>query len=98
VFASLAGAAYVAPYLGRLTDLGADGLSVIARMQALLDRYGSHTRLLVASVRSREDVLALLELGVGALTLPPELFGSLLDNPATIKDEASFLADARLMR
>ncbi|MBN8746012.1 Transaldolase [Xylophilus ampelinus] len=94
-FAAMLGAAYAAPYLGRLDDSGVDGLALIARMQALVVQTGAPTRLLVASVRSREAYLALLALGVGAITIPPRLFPALLDHPATVEAERAFLADAR---
>ena len=93
-FAAMLGAAYAAPYLGRLQDAGADGLAVIADMQALVAQAGSTTRLLVASVRSREAYLALLRLGVGAITIPPRLFSELMDHEATLAAERGFLADA----
>jgi len=92
-FAAQLGAAYAAPYLGRLEDGGADGLALIAQMQSLV--AGSGTRLLVASVRSREAYLALLRLGVGAITIPPSLFAELVDHEATHEAERGFLADAR---
>ena len=93
-FAAQLGAAYAAPYLGRLLDAGVDGMALIARMQALVARSGAPTRLLVASVRSREAFLALLELGVGSITIPPKLFAELLDHEATLAAERGFLADA----
>ena len=93
-FAAQLGAAYAAPYLGRLDDTGIDGLALIARMQALVANSGAATRLLVASVRSRAAYLALLELGVGAITIPPRLFAELIDHAATLDAERGFLADA----
>ena len=91
-FAMQLGAAYAAPYLGRLDDAGIDGLALIAQMQSLMEP--SATRLLVASVRSREAYLALLRIGVGAVTIPPRLFAELVDHDATIAAERGFLADA----
>ena len=97
-FASQLGAAYAAPYLGRLEDSGIDGLALIAQMQRLVaQRPSSGTRLLVASIRSREAYLSLLELGVGAITIPPRLFAELLDHPATLDAERGFLADAHAL-
>lgn len=96
-FAATLGAAYAAPYLGRLEDAGIDGLAVIARMQALVAQTGAATRLLVASVRSRDAYLALLALGVGAITIPPRLLPALLDHPATLEAERGFLADAQAL-
>ena len=94
LFAAQLGAAYAAPYLGRLQDAGIDGLALIAQMQALLTQRGATTRLLVASIRSRDAFLALLSVGVGAITIPPRLFAELLDHDATIQAERVFLADS----
>lgn len=93
-FAAQLGAAYAAPYLGRLEDAGVDGLALIAQMQRLVAASGGATRLLPASVRSREAYLALLQLGVGAITIPPRLFAELLDHAATLEAERGFLAEA----
>jgi transaldolase len=94
-FAAQLGASYAAPYLGRLLDAGIDGMALVAQMQALVARSGAATRLLVASVRSRQAFLSLLELGVGAITIPPRLLAELLDHEATLQAEREFLADAR---
>ncbi len=91
-FAAQLGAAYAAPYLGRLEDAGVDGLALIAQMQSVLQDSG--TRLLVASVRTRDAYLALLRIGVGAITIPPRLFAELVDHESTIAAERAFLADA----
>ncbi|HZP92868.1 MAG TPA: transaldolase family protein [Burkholderiales bacterium] len=98
MFAANAGAAYAAPYFGRLQDQGVDGAASIARMQALIDRYGSGTRLLVASVRSRDAFLSLLDLGVGAITVPPTLLPELLEHQATLEAQRDFLSDAESVR
>jgi transaldolase len=93
-FAAQLGAAYAAPYLGRLNDSGVDGLALIGQMQALVAASGSPMRLLVASIRSRQAYLDLLALGVGSLTIPPALFAELMDHEATLAAERGFLADA----
>lgn len=93
-FATQLGAAYAAPYLGKMQDVGIDGLGLIAQMQRLVERSGSEMRLLVASVRSREAYLDLLALNVGAMTLPTRLFAEIIDHPATCEAERLFLADA----
>jgi transaldolase len=94
LWAARIGAHYLAPYLGRLKDMGEDGLAVIADMQAIVTGAGGTTKLLVASVRTREDLIALAKLGVGAATLPPDLFDALLHHPRTAEAERAFLADA----
>jgi transaldolase len=93
-FAAQLGAAYAAPYLGRLNDSGVDGLALIGRMQALVAASGAPMRLLVASIRSRQAYLDLLALGVGSITIPPALFAELMDHEATLAAERGFLADA----
>jgi transaldolase len=101
LWALLAGAAYAAPYLGRISDAGRDGIAAIAAMQRVLAGYGdqrSPCRLLVASVRSRADFLALLDLGVGAITVRPSLLAELVSHPATAGAEAEFLAAAESLR
>jgi len=93
-FAAQLGAAYAAPYLGRLQDAGVDGLALIGQMQRLVAASGAATRLLVASVRSRDAYLSLLDQGVGSITIPPRLFPELMDHEATRAAERGFLADA----
>jgi transaldolase len=95
LWASQLGVAYLAPYLGRLEDAGHDGLGLIAKMQDLIARNPHNkTRLLVASIRSRRAFLALLELGVGSITVPPALLPKLLDHTETLEAEKGFKADA----
>lgn len=96
LWSAMVGAQYAAPYLGRLNDQGRNGLGVIREMQTVLERSSIRPlpRLLVASIRSRQDVLDLLSSGVGALTLPPALFHELVDHEATSAAERVFLEDA----
>jgi transaldolase len=95
-FAVQLGAHYAAPYLGRLLDAGEDGMGLIARMQKRVE--GSATRLLVASIRSKQAFVGLLELGVGSVTVPPALFVELFAHPATARAEQAFFADAAELR
>ena len=95
-FSAQLGATYAAPYFGKMDDVGFDGLGMITKMQGIIERSGADTRLLVASIRSREAYLALLKIGVGAITIPPRLFAELLDHQATLEAERAFLADAEI--
>lgn len=85
---------YVAPYLGRISDGGADGCAELVRMQKALAGVKSRTRLLVASLRSADEILQLAAAGIDTYTLPPALVGSLWRHPATEKAAAQFEADA----
>lgn len=95
LFAAMLGAAYAAPYLGRMQDAGLDGLARIAHMQAQLAGSAAPTRLLVASLRSRQACLDVIALGARAITIPPALFAELVDHEPTRAAERVFLADAQ---
>jgi len=92
------GARYAAPYLGRMDETGRDGQAVIRAMQAVVRAYpspgGESLRLLVASIRSPEAFRDLLQLGVGAATVPVPLFERLTQHEVTLAAERAFLADA----
>jgi transaldolase len=84
------GAAYAAPYLGRMNDAGLDGLDEIAAMQQIINNLGGSTRLLVASIRSLSDLAALARRGCNTFTLLPGLVEELLSNPQTLAAAADF--------
>lgn len=69
--AAALGARYIAPYLGRINDLGRDGLAELMTMQAALEGVGSSTRLLVASVRNCADLGRLAAARMDCCTLSP---------------------------
>ncbi|MFN2135729.1 MAG: transaldolase family protein [Candidatus Promineifilaceae bacterium] len=84
------GAAYAAPYLGRMNDAGLDGEHEILAMQAMIDSLGSETRLLVASIREPSELSRLAGTGCDTFTLVPELLEELLNNPQTLAATADF--------
>lgn len=87
VVSSLAmGAAYCAPYVGRMTDAGKNGIQEAARMQKIVDLgcEGGHMRLLVASIRSADEVAALSVEGCNTFTLSPAVAAQLFNEPLTI--------------
>jgi transaldolase len=67
-------ATFVAPYVGRLSDAGEDGLQVVRDIQTAFDAYGFETEVLAASVRTTQQATELYRAGVDALTLPPAVF------------------------
>lgn len=89
------GARYVAVYLGRMRDAGLQAMTVIEEMLAVMRVQQMHARLLVASVRTPEDVEALASLGVPCATLPPELFLALPHVAETAEAIRAFEEDAR---
>lgn len=90
VLAAAAGAAYIAPYLGRMTDAGADAVATIGRMQRILEADGGRCEILAASLRAPEDVTRLIEVGLRCFTISPEVLDAFLDVPPTVDAAAAF--------
>jgi TalC/MipB family fructose-6-phosphate aldolase len=88
VLAAAAGADWIAPYLGRMTDSGLDGHDEVRRMAQALTGYG--TRILVASIRSADDVAALASAGTDAVTLSTAVANALFEEPLTAAAVAQF--------
>ena len=84
--AAAAGAAYIAPYLGRMDDAGRDGHAEVLAMHELLRATGSSTRVLVASIRDVASMVALARHGVDAFTMSPAIAAQLFADELT--DEA----------
>lgn len=84
------GARYIAPYLGRLRDSGADGDALITRMQAVC--VGSETNVLAASLRSADDIVSLRLAGVPYFTAAPDVIEELLFHPVSDSSAAEFEA------
>ena len=77
------GAAYAAPYLGRMNDAGQNGLDELRAMQQIIRQTGSSTRILAASIRQLADFTALAEHGLDTFTLLPPLVDEWLTNDLT---------------
>lgn len=95
LLAASVGAAYVAPYLGRMNDAGRDGHASIAQMAQALHSTGSATEILAASVRSPEDAARLAQAGVRCITLSPAVAQQLFQEPLTLGATQAFEAAAR---
>jgi transaldolase len=89
------GATYVAPYLGRISDGGRDGCAEVITMGRCLGTLSRSTRLLVASLRSLEEITRLAAEGVDTFTLAPHLARQLWTHSATTAAVARFECDAR---
>jgi len=92
--AAALGARYIAPYLGRIGDLGRDGHADLIAMQQALDGVGATTRLLVASLRHPTDLSRLAAAGVGCFTMAPVLAADLFAIDPTAEAAAQFERDA----
>jgi transaldolase len=94
LLAAKAGATFVSPFVGRLDDIGWDGMELIADILEIFDNYEAlKTEVLVASVRHPIHVIEAAKLGAHVATLPPAVLRSLYSHPLTDKGLAAFLAD-----
>ncbi len=94
LLAAKAGASFISPFVGRLDDIGADGMGLIAEILEIYRHYPAlKTEVLVASVRSPRHVIAAARLGAHVATVPPGVLRQLFVHPLTEKGLAAFLAD-----
>ncbi len=94
ILAAKAGARYVSPFIGRLDDIGADGLALIGEIVQIYDAYPDFTtEVLVASVRNSAHVVEAAKMGAHVATLPPAVLHAMFKHPLTDKGLDAFLAD-----
>lgn len=92
--AAKAGATYISPFVGRLDDVGHEGMEVVDQILEIYEHYDFDTEVLVASVRSPGHVLTALRMGAHVATLPLKVIHQLIKHPLTDVGLARFLADA----
>ena len=95
LLAAKAGATYVSPFIGRLDDISADGLSLIEEIRLIYDNYNFETQILAASVRHTMHILECAKIGADVITAPLSAITGLLKHPLTDSGLAQFLADAK---
>jgi transaldolase len=93
LLAAKAGASFISPFVGRLDDIGQDGMKLIADIVQIYRNYPFKTEVLVASVRHPIHVIEAAKIGAHVATLPPAVLRSLFHHPLTDKGLAAFLAD-----
>ena len=93
LLAAKAGATYVSPFIGRLDDIGHDGLTIISDIVQIFSNYDIITQVLVASIRHPIHVIESAKLGADVVTLPPEILQKMIHHPLTDKGLDIFLAD-----
>jgi transaldolase len=93
LLAAKAGATYVSPFVGRLDDVGTDGMQLIEQIVQIYSNYGYQTEVLAASVRHVMHLLQCAEVGADVVTCPLNVITSLLNHPLTDIGLAKFLAD-----
>ncbi len=93
LLAAKAGAAYISPFVGRLDDVGHDGMDGIEQIRTILDNYGYAAEIIVASVRSPLHVLNAGLIGADICTIPFGVMQQLVKHPLTDIGIERFLAD-----
>lgn len=93
LLAAKAGASYVSPFVGRLDDVGHDGMDGIGQIRTIFDNYDYRTEIIVASVRSPLHVLNAALLGADICTIPFAVMQQLAKHPLTDVGIKKFLAD-----
>lgn len=88
-----AGAAYVSPFVGRLDDVGEEGMQLISDICEIYQNFDYDTEVIVASVRSPMHVVDSALLGADIATIPPSVIKKLVAHPLTDQGLAGFMAD-----
>lgn len=91
--AAKAGAKYVSPFIGRLDDIGHDGMEVIHQIRQVFDNYALETQILAASIRHNQHLLACALAGADVATMPFQVIDSMIKHPLTDAGLEKFLAD-----
>ena len=94
ILAAKAGAAFISPFIGRLDDIGVEGMDLIGEIAHIYAQYPAwQTEILAASIRHPQHVIASAKLGADVATIPPKVLRQLYHHPLTDKGIAAFTAD-----
>ncbi len=89
--AALNGADYLAPYVNRIAMNGVDAIQQVADLQLLLNLHALDCKILAASFKNVHQVVEIMKLGVGAITLPIDIAEQMTDSPQARLAESDFL-------
>ncbi|HEY7783659.1 MAG TPA: fructose-6-phosphate aldolase [Pyrinomonadaceae bacterium] len=95
ILAAKAGAAYISPFIGRLDDIGENGLQLVSDIVEIYRNYDWKTEVLAASIRSPIHVIEAARVGADVATMPFKVMSQLISHPLTDKGLEKFLADWR---
>lgn len=95
ILAAKAGASFISPFLGRLDDIGHDGLLLLREIVEIYGNYEWKTEVLAASLRHPLHVIESARMGADIATMPFKVIDQLFNHPLTDKGQAQFLADWR---
>jgi transaldolase len=94
LLAAKSGATYISPFVGRLDDIGTDGMQLIADIIQIYRSYDTiNTEVLVASVRHPIHIIEAAKMGADVATMPPNVLKQMYNHPLTDKGLAAFVAD-----
>ena len=94
ILAAKAGASFISPFVGRLDDVGSDGMALIRDICQIYKQYDAFkTEVLVASIRHPMHIVESAKMGAHVATMPPNVLRQLFAHPLTDKGLAAFLAD-----
>ena len=93
ILAAKAGASFISPFIGRLDDIGSDGINLISEITEIYDIHGFETKVLAASIRSVQDIIDSAKFGADVATIPPKFLKAMYNHPLTDKGLADFLSD-----
>lgn len=95
LLAARAGASYVSPFIGRLDDIGEDGVQLVRDMVKVFHNYNFKTEIIAASVRNAEHVNQVMLTGADIATIPTKVLAELIQHELTDKGLAKFMEDYR---
>jgi len=95
MMAAKAGASFISPFIGRVDDIGEDGMGLIRDIRTIYDNYNFKTEILAASIRHVFHVRDAALSGADVSTMPTDVFKKLLSHPLTDKGLVAFIADAK---
>ena len=93
LMAAKAGATFISPFVGRLDDIGSDGVKLSKDLRTVLDNYGLKSEIIAASIRGVQHVEAVALAGSDIATIPAGVFGKMFKHPLTDNGLASFEKD-----
>ena len=93
ILAAKAGATFISPFVGRLDDIGQNGLDLIYDIVDIYNNYNYKTQVLVASIRGVNHVIESAKIGADVVTIPTKTFKEMFYHPLTDKGLKAFLSD-----
>ncbi len=93
ILAAKSGASYISPFIGRLDDIGHEGMYIVKEIIDIFKNYNFDTEVLVASIRHPLHVIEAAKIGADIVTVPPDVLGKMIKHPLTDIGLDRFLAD-----